>query len=118
MPYKDPERQRAAVRRHKIEARLGSNPSREALLEAEVRSLKSRLRRAHTAERDARRQTRGRQGNGANGKTETGAMIERLRLVIEDLKDGGRSAFPAVAIDAAVDDLGRLISDIQLGTVK
>ena len=37
VPYKDPERQRAAVRRHKIESRLGPNPSLEALLEAEVR---------------------------------------------------------------------------------
>jgi hypothetical protein len=53
-----------------------------------------------------------------NGRAEPGAIVRRLGLVIGDLQDGGRSAFPGLAIDAAIEDLRRLISDIERGVVE
>ena len=118
MPYKDPERQRAAVRRYNLARRVGADADPVRLLQAENNSLKIRLKRAHAAGRDARQQAMNRFGTGASGKAETAAIIRQLGLVIEDLEHGGRSAFPGVAIDGAIEDLHRLISDIQLGAVQ
>lgn len=118
MPYKDPEHQRAAVRRHNLERRVGADADPVRLLQAENNSLKIRLRRASAAGSNPRRQAQGQQGNGVNGRAEPGAIVRRLGLVIGDLQDGGRSAFPGLAIDAAIEDLRRLISDIERGVVE
>ena len=118
MPYKDPERQRAAVRRHNTARRVGTDADPVRLLQAEVNSLKIRLKRAHAAGSDARRREGACQGTGLSGKAEIKAIKRRLGLVIGNLEDGGRSAFQGLAIDAAIEDLRRLVSDIELGTVE
>ena len=117
MPYKDPERQRAAVRRYQVAQRLGPNPSRKESLEAEVRSLKARLQKRCQTERTIRaalvKEFKAKQPT--NG-TDLSPVISRLAGITEDLVNGQRATFPAEVLGEAATDVRKLMEDVKLGT--